>query len=233
MSVFTLSRITHEYDLSINNAPLIIARLLKGEWQSFPSSRGERGLCASFTFWKVQLSPSRFAYHFLSIKPVNFLCCGKLSNPVRARCISASRTLPPRLFCLNLQENECMTSSLYAYILFKCVDGLHAIHTFNHSACIAQRFSPHATCLLVCLSSITQQVSRSAFPRRALSTFSADHIIHGNDWARATDLAHVKTRATAALQPTLHQKYPSSEEASKVISSTVEMLKGKQPFSIR
>lgn len=40
---FTLSRVTQEYDFSINNAPLIIAPLLKGEWQSFPSSRGEGG----------------------------------------------------------------------------------------------------------------------------------------------------------------------------------------------
>lgn len=40
LSVFTLSRETHECDFSINNAPLIIARLLKGEWQSFLSSRG-------------------------------------------------------------------------------------------------------------------------------------------------------------------------------------------------
>lgn len=42
---FTLSRVTQEYDFSINNAPLIIALLFKGEWQSFPCSRGERGLC--------------------------------------------------------------------------------------------------------------------------------------------------------------------------------------------
>lgn len=44
---FTLSRVTQEYDFSINNAPLIIALLFKGEWQSFPCSRGERGLCVS------------------------------------------------------------------------------------------------------------------------------------------------------------------------------------------
>lgn len=34
-------------DFSINNAPLIIVLLFKGEWQSFPSSRGERDLCVS------------------------------------------------------------------------------------------------------------------------------------------------------------------------------------------
>lgn len=42
---FTLSRVTQEYDFSINNAPLIIAPLLKGEWQSFPSSRGGGAVC--------------------------------------------------------------------------------------------------------------------------------------------------------------------------------------------
>lgn len=44
---FTLSRVTQEYDFSINNAPLIIAPPLKGEWQSFPSSRGGEGGCVS------------------------------------------------------------------------------------------------------------------------------------------------------------------------------------------
>lgn len=44
---FTLSGITRGYDFSINNAPLIIVLLFKGEWQSFPSSRGVGVLCAS------------------------------------------------------------------------------------------------------------------------------------------------------------------------------------------
>lgn len=44
---FTLSGITRGYDFSINNAPLIIVLLFKGEWQSFPSSRGVWVLCAS------------------------------------------------------------------------------------------------------------------------------------------------------------------------------------------
>lgn len=114
-------------------------------------------------FWKVHLSPWRFAYHFLSIQPVNFLCCGKLSDAIRARRIAARLALPPHLFCLNPQENGCMTCSLCAYILFKCIDRLYAIHNRSHGARMAQRFSPHATCLLVCLSSITQQLSRSAF----------------------------------------------------------------------
>lgn len=56
-----------------------------------------------------------------------------------------------------------MTCSPCVYILFKCIDTLYAIHKFIHGARMAQRFSPHATCLLVCLSSIPQQVSRSAF----------------------------------------------------------------------
>lgn len=34
----------HMNDFSINNAPLIIVLLFKGEWQSFLSSRGGRGL---------------------------------------------------------------------------------------------------------------------------------------------------------------------------------------------
>lgn len=45
-SCFTLSGITRGYDFSINNAPLIFVLLFKGEWQSFPSSRGVRVLCA-------------------------------------------------------------------------------------------------------------------------------------------------------------------------------------------
>lgn len=121
LSVFTLSRVTHECDFSINNAPLIIARLLKGEWQSFLSSRGVRGPRASFTFWKVHLSPWRFAYHFLSIKPLNFLCCGKLSNACRARRSAACLALPPHWFRLTPLENDCMTHSVSAYVLLKCV----------------------------------------------------------------------------------------------------------------
>lgn len=115
---FTLSRVTQEYDFSINNAPLIIAPLLKGEWQSFPSSRGEGGLCVSgkawFTFWKVHLSPGGFAYHFLSIKTLNFLCCGKLSNPVHACSIWAASCF--HLICFaSIYRKKCAWN-IYTYV---------------------------------------------------------------------------------------------------------------------
>lgn len=62
------NRGVHMNDFSINNAPLIIVLLFKGEWQSFLSSRGGRGLCVSgkawFTFWKVHLIPGGVCLSF-------------------------------------------------------------------------------------------------------------------------------------------------------------------------
>lgn len=182
--VFTLSRVTQECDFSINNAPLIIARLLKGEWQSFLSSRGVRGLRTSFTFWKVHRSPWRFAYHFLSIKPLNFLCCGKLSNASRARCSAACPALPPHLFRLNLQENDCMTCSACAYILFKCLDRLYTIQNFIIGA--NDLLLMQHVCLVASAREHRKFQGQLFFLRRTLSTFSADHIIHGSDWTSAT-----------------------------------------------
>lgn len=58
----------HMNDFSINNAPLIIGLLFKGEWQSSLSSRGRRGPCVSgkawFTFWKVHLIPGGVCLSF-------------------------------------------------------------------------------------------------------------------------------------------------------------------------
>lgn len=95
----------HMNDFSINNAPLIIVLLFKGEWQSFLNSRGGRGLCVSakawFTFWKVHLIPGGVAYRFQSILTLNFHCCERLGAASYRGCTYGCLTACMWLMMLN------------------------------------------------------------------------------------------------------------------------------------
>lgn len=112
-------------DFSINNAPLIIVLLFKGEWQSFLSSRGWRSLCISekawFTFRKVHLILRGFGCHFHSILMVNFLCSGRLTCPSHTSCNTvAGNSLVLHMCCWkkHVKIHSCQSSN-YKYTMTK------------------------------------------------------------------------------------------------------------------
>lgn len=98
----------HMIYFSINNAPLIIVLLFKGEWQSSLSSRGGGGpvcLCEGLlyifgkcTFVSRGSSPVRFH----SIPSLNFLCCGGLASLLHTGCIMA----PFLFFCVLMKTRR-------------------------------------------------------------------------------------------------------------------------------